>query len=518
MIPTRRALVAFISLGFSFVGCKDKPPPPEATVAPDKPAPEPSASAVATPTPSASAAIPPAPTRPANGPKFVVRHRTPKSGAIAWLDGAAAVCTDSSCEYDASLVTEKGEVDVMNPKGIMELRYPMAFRPGSQNSVRYEGEYPNICAVFGHWEDRSSNFAVTWKRIGKGWDQGTCPNTPSYYPEEDRPRPPRELDDALLHAPLADAGKSIIHGAGAPPVLIAEQALYIWNGKTWSKREAPWYKQKSAFEPGYYGLSKRPVRLKNGSTFIPEGGYLVDAQGEITALQFESEKTPVPADIDVGGIIWAKKHPWVLVVAGESMLLTTPDESAKALFVRAPIASRAARTITPAPASNNVAPGASASASAAASAGAIPEPALSASAMASADVDPPIAPPEKKGLGELKAFTSECSAPFVLLASPPKPGQVYATTREGLRGHSELQDLVTFYELVIDGKTYFGVQTKTEADARQFMEIVEKSIKGMKPSLRCLDVTSHVSDRYAPPEGIRVVGINLTTGELVPFD
>jgi hypothetical protein len=50
------------------------------------------------------------------------------------------------------------------------------------------------------------------------------------------------------------------------------------------------------------------------------------------------------------------------------------------------------------------------------------------------------------------------------------------------------------------------------------MEVVEKSIKGMKPALRCLDVASLVSDRYAPPPGIRVVGINLTTGELVPFD
>jgi hypothetical protein len=105
-----------------------------------------------------------------------------------------------------------------------------------------------------------------------------------------------------------------------------------------------------------------------------------------------------------------------------------------------------------------------------------------------------------------------------LLASPPKPGQAYATTREALRGHAELQDIVTFVEFVVERKTYFGVQTRTEADARLFMDIVEKSVKGMKPQLLCLDVLSLIPDRYAPPEGLRIVGINLTTGELVPFD
>lgn len=398
----------------------------------------------------------------------------------------------------------------------------MAFRPGSDNSIRYEGEYPNICAVFAHWEDRSSNFAVTWKRIGKGWDQGSCPETPDYRREEKMPRPPRELDDALLHAPFADAGQNIIHGAGAPPMLIAEQAFYVWNGKTWSKRDAPWKKQKSTIDAGYYALARRPVRLENGATLIPEGGYLVDARGEITALQIAAENTPVPGDIEVAGIVWAKKHPWILVGAGDSLLLTTPDESAKKIIIRASIPARTTPTKTPAPATTNVAPSPASnpapmpSASAAASAVAMPEPALSASAMASADVAP--LPPIEKGLGALEAFTGECTTPFVLLASPPKPGQVYATTREGLEGHGELQDLVIFYELVIDGKTYFGAQSKNESDARLFMDVVEKSIKGMKPSLRCFDVTSRVPDRYAPPEGIRVIGINVATGELIPFD
>jgi len=516
MIPMRRAFVALVSLGFSLVGCKDKPPPQEATVAPDKPAPEPSASVVAVPAPSASVAEAPAPIRTGTGPKFIVRHKDSKWSNFAWLDGAIAICGGMNCTTDAILITEKGIVDTMNPSGVMELNHPRINRKGAENSIRYEGVYPEICASFSSWVDRSDSFGVTWKRTGKTWVEGQCPITPYYHDFKviPRPRPPRELDDALLHAPITDAVQTMIHGANSPPMLIAEETLYMWDGKSWSKRAAPWKKQTEYLKPDQFPISKQPVRLKNGATFLPDGGYIIDSQGEIKTVQFISEKDPIPADSEVAGVIWAKKHPWMLVGDKESVYLATPDDSEKALFVRAEIPSRAIAAKAPIPQPKNPIP--APSASAATSAVAMPEPALSASAIASADAAP--APTAEKGLGELKAFTGECTTPFVLLASPPKPGQAYTTTREGLKGHGELQDIVTFYELVIDGKTYFGVQTKTEADARQFMEVVEKSIKGMKPALRCLDVASLVPDRYAPPEEIRVVGINLTTGELIPFD
>jgi hypothetical protein len=514
MNSTHRSLVALVSLGFSLAGCKDKPPPQEATVAPDKPAPEPSASAVAIPAPSASAVEAPPAIRTGNGPKFIVRHKDSKGSNLTWLDGAVAICSDSSCTFDAEVVTEKGIVDTMNPTGFLEFKFPFLATKKGDISIRYAGVYPDICANYLHWVDRSDSTSFSLIRTGKTWALGDCPPQGSWEPEGPPPRPPRELDDALLHAPIADAAQTMIHGANSPPVLIAEETLYLWNGKSWSKHAAPWKKQQAYLVPHQYRISQRAVRLKNGSTFLPHGGYVIDPQGEIKSVQFISEKNPVPADSEVAGVYWAKKFPWLLVGTNDSVYLTTPDDSEKALFARAEIPGRtfAVKAPVPPPKPPTPAP----SASAASSAVAMPEPALSASAIASADAAP--LPPTEKGLGALEAFTSECTTPFVLLASPAKPGQVYTTTREGLKGHSELQDLVIFYELVIDGKTYFGAQSKNESDARLFMDVVEKSIKGMKPSLRCFDVTSRVPDRYAPPEGIRVIGINLTTGELIPFD
>lgn len=515
MKPTRYAFVGSFLLGFSLVGCKDKPPPQEATVAPDKPALEPSASSVAVPAPSASAVEDPPANRTGNGPKFIVRHKDSTGASLTWLDGAVAICSSSSCTFDAEVVSEKGIVDTMNPTGFLEFKFPfLATRKKGDISISYAGVYPDVCAHYSDWVDRSDSISFSLIRTGKTWDLGDCRPQGSWEPEGSPPRPPRELDDALLHAPIADAARFIVHGANSPPVLIAEETLYLWNGKSWSKHAAPWKKHKAYLAPNQYKISQRPVRLKNGTTFLPNGGYVVDAQGEIKTVQFTSEKDPIPADSEVAGVYWAKKFPWLLVGTEKNLYLTTPDDSEKALFVRAEIPWRtiAAKAPVAPPKTPTPAP----SASAASSAATIPEPALSASAIANADVAP--APPTEKSSSELKAFTGECTTPFVLLASPPKPGQVYATTREGLKGHGELQDLVIFYELVIDGKTYFGAQSKNESDARTFMEIVEKSITGMKPSLRCLDVSSRVPDRYAPPEGIRVIGINLTTGELIPFD
>jgi hypothetical protein len=517
MMSARPAFFALIFLGFSLSGCKDKPPPQEASVAPDKPAPTPSDSAVATPAPSASAVEPAPAPRTATGPRFMVRYKARIGDRMFWLGAGIVVCAAGSCNNDASLITEKGEVDTMNPTGVTELHYPRAFKAERSNTIQYMGDYPEICAEYGSYLDRTDFFSVIWKRTGKTWSEGRCPQSPDYEREETIPRPPRDLDDALLHAPIADSSKKIVHGASGPPMLIAEETLYSWDGKIWSKREAPWKKQKTELERFSYPLSKRPVRLANGSTYVPDGGYLIDTKGEISAIQVIDEKDPVPADATVAGIIWANQHPWVVAEANNTTWITSPDESAKSIFMRASIPARTIPAKTPAPTATIAPPSAPASASAASSAAAPPEPALSASAASSAEAPPaPNAP--ANGLSELKAFTADCPTPFVLLASPRKPGQEYATTRAGLKGHSELQDIVTFVEIVIDGQTFFGAQTKNEADAHQFMEVIEKSIKGMKPSLRCLDALSRIPDRYAPPEGIRIIGINLTTGELIPFD
>lgn len=496
----RHTIFAAFSVGFAFIGCKDKPAPQGATVAPDIPPPTPSTSAVVTPAPSASATevspIPP-------GHRFTVHHRATRKHPVAFLGAGIVLCQDDACRADAFLITEKGLTDTYNPLDAMNAKDPKNFPKNEFVGFVYRGEYPQICATLVFEGDRTGTGGPTVKRTGKTWAIGECPESSAYNEEPPAPRPPREFDEALLHAPIANAAKTIVYGASAPPMLIAPRALYVWEGKTWSKREAPWEKTRQTFERRRYPVSQRLTRLTSGATLVTEGGYLIDAKGEISPVHLIQDDKSISPNVEVIGALWTKDFPWLVGLEGNEFYLATPDKSDNISYVRATIASRVVPTTKTSTAAARPSPA--------------PEPSPSASAATSAAA-PPSTPASASGLTEPKPFTAACTTPFVLLASPPKPGQAYATTREGLRGHGELQDLGTFLELVIEGKTYFGVQTKTEADAKQLMDVVETSVKGMKPALRCLDVLSLVTDRYAPPEGIRVVGINLTTGELVPFD
>lgn len=497
----RFSVFAALCLGFVLHGCKDKPAPQGATVAPDTPPPPPSATAIA-PAPSASVTAP----APGQGHRFIVRRKVPnQSLQPIWFLGAGIVaCQDLSCREDAFLITEEGSTESYNPLAVMRVKEPKLFPKESVAGVIYHGDYPNICAITVFPDDRTGTGGSSIKRTGKTWVLGECPRRDGNSREETIPRPPREFDDALLHAPMAGAAKTLVYGAGAPAMVIEQQVLYVWDGKTWSKREAPWTKNQRELKNHLLHESRRPVRLANGMTIVPEGGFLIDTKGEVSPLQLVHDDKPISKDAEIVGALWAPKFPWLLGYDGTDIYLSTPDKNENIAYEKASLVGRPPAA-KPAPAATIASPQASPSASAG-----TPEPSPSASAAA------PAFP--SSSLGNPRAFTAECKTPFVVLASPPKPGQAYATTREGLRGHGELQDIVTFVEIVIAGKTIFGVQTRNEADARQFMEVVEKSVKGMKPALQCLDVLSLVPDRYAPPEGIRLVGINLTTGELVPFD
>lgn len=532
-MPLRRIHFALFSLGLTFLGCKDKPAPEGASVRPDIPPPAPSATAVVTATPSASA-VEQAPTPPPTsawpaGPKFAVRHHTSQKSHFAWLGKAVVVCDSGLCRGDAFAVTEKGIVDTYEPTEAIQLRHPQALKlDGLPWGYSYSGNYPDVCTTVIYYGDRDNSTGVTLKRSGKTWVDGNCASSPSYndYPEVVR-RPPRELDDALLHAPIADAAKTIVRGANAPPMLIAKNALHVWDGKTWSTKEGPWKSHDLNAFRNETTPSTRPVRLANGSTLVLEGGYYINAQGEIGALQLIQDDKPVAANVEIVGAIWEEKSPWLIAMDDKEIYLATIDASEKTSFVRAPIPERSGGSPIPAQAPQipNNAPSAIAGAAPPSTANPAPSgststPELIPSAWddfnAATKTAPSNAAPSKPV--ELPAFTAECKTPFVLLASPPKPGQTYATTRESLKGHGEFQDLVTFVEIVIDEKTLFGVQTRTEADAKSFIELVTKNVKGMKPALRCFDVVSKIPDRYAPPPGMRIVGINLTTGELVPFD
>ncbi len=516
---------AALSLGITLLGCKDKPDAEGAKVRPDVPPPAPSATAVVTAAPSASAVEQaPAPARPA-GPKFAVRYKDKHDAHYAWVGNGIVVCSSRLCLGDAFMVTEKGVVDTYDPTEAIKLRHPDALKlDGPVWGYSYGGDYPEICTTVIYYGDRDNSPGVTLKRSGKTWVDGHCSsgasNLPDYEDEIHMPPLPREFDDALLHAPIANAAKTMIRGAGAPPMLFDEKALYVWDGKTWGKHDAPWSKAHRTVKTDVVTHSTQTVRLANGSTFVPRGGYLIDPSGTITAIQLVPGDKPIPSDVEIVGIIWNSKFPWIIGANADEIFLSTPEASEKMQFVRAPLAARALLAPKPSAAPPPAPTPPPSTAANPAPSGSTHTPELIPTAWDDFNAATRPAPSSTAAPKpvELPAFTAECKTPFVLLASPPKPGQAYATTRESLKGHGEFQDLVTFVEIVIDEKTLFGVQAKTEADARSFMELVEKNVKGMKPALKCFDVVSQIPDRYNPPEGKRIVGINLTTGELVPFD
>lgn len=513
---------AAFSLGITLLGCKDKPAPEGATVRPDVPPPAPSATAVVTATPSASAIVeaptpPPTSAWPA-GPRFAVRYRAPKNATLFWLGAGVVVCDSGSCFLDAHLITEKGVTDTYEPRKMMEAKHPQVMNGGENSSLRmaYDGVYPEVCAQLYDDGSRNVSWVLSMKRTRGTWEDGICPSAPNEYEDPAAiKRPPRDLDDALLHAPIAGAQKSMLRGANAPPMLVADQVLYVWDGKTWTKRDAPWKKPQKTVERSAPGPSDATFRLTNGMTMVTQGGYVVNEKGEILALQLLEGDKPVGPNVEVVGAIWDNKFPWIVAMDDKEIYITSPDARDKLSFVKAPIAIRepaakkAAPAPTPTPTPANPAPSGSTN---------TPELIPSAWDDFNAATRPAPSSNAPSKPVELPAFTAECKTPFVLLASPPKPGQAYATTRESLKGHGEFQDLVTFVEIVMNEKTLFGVQTRTEDDARKFMELVEKNVKGMKPALKCFDVVSQIPDRYNPPDGMRIVGINLTTGELVPFD
>jgi len=114
-------------------------------------------------------------------------------------------------------------------------------------------------------------------------------------------------------------------------------------------------------------------------------------------------------------------------------------------------------------------------------------------------------------------FHAKCSAPFVVLATPPSLFWGYETLRGALQGHGELQDDLVFVEFKHGATVYFGAQAKSEDVARRFFDLA-KTVKGIRPQLTCLDAVSRIADRYAPPPGMRLVLVNLTTGELIRLD
>ena len=121
----------------------------------------------------------------------------------------------------------------------------------------------------------------------------------------------------------------------------------------------------------------------------------------------------------------------------------------------------------------------------------------------------------------LMVFTFPGSA-VVKRTSTGTPGAGTAATALQLDAH----------RAALTGHCYRMLGSLAEADdaVQETMLRAWRSLEGFdgRSSLRtwlyriathvCLDALSRITDRYAPPPGIRVVPINLATGELVPLD
>ncbi|MBK8255870.1 MAG: hypothetical protein IPK82_24785 [Polyangiaceae bacterium] len=545
----------------ALLGCGKSAPSGAAVSA--EPVPSASASAAAiTEKPTNAPDAPKAPDMP-KGPKFISRAKLTEGGTLYWAGAGVIWCPTWGCIGDAYLYTEKGQVDTYDPREAMKVHYSYLFKFGEKQQVqiKYWGDYPEICANYSWWNDRTDFGGQTLKRSGKTWVPDSC--SEARYEDPKIPRPPRDLDDALLHAPVAGAASSMIFGAGGPALLVVDGGYHTWDGKVWTFHQAPVMDYLPSDDAKDAPISKRPVRMVNGNTIVPRGGFVIDPQGKIASFEMEHEGKPLAADAKAKGFVWAQKSPWMVVSYERELYLLTAEKVGKDEYTRAVPVGRPPRVAakkTPAlaptpsaPTSSTAAASASASpsasapvaASASASSSQAVAPALSASGAASvapsvsvsatasiipsasaapmASVEPtstvsaePVSDPNE--VGAPKNYTAACTTPFVLLATPPKPGGTFDTTRAGLKGASEFQDIATFVEYTHEGKLYFGVQVKTEETARKFMAAVESRVKGMKPQLTCADVLSKIPDRYSPPEGMRVIGINLTTGELVSLD
>lgn len=101
--------------------------------------------------------------------------------------------------------------------------------------------------------------------------------------------------------------------------------------------------------------------------------------------------------------------------------------------------------------------------------------------------------------------TEYCETPFVLLytlgkKAPPKYD--YPATRAALRGHTELQDKLTFVEFEREGRRYFGAKVPDFELGKGLAKLVKDKVPGSTPQLVCHD-----------PLVTRTLQIDLKTGD-----
>lgn len=321
------------------------------------------------------------------------------------------------------------------------------------------------------------------RRVGKGWDLASegHDRPPAFSGERARKGGaiPPAVAPTMTRAPFSRSEVVVVHGGSGPPALLVPSKIALWSGSAWTTSDAPW------------GEVDDAIRLASGATLVQSGKtlHLVSTTGAVSpavgATELADATTVTPHRV-------ARRAVVAVRTPTETRLLAWPDGGALPEPEAAPAPPAPAPAITAAPRGS-----ASAAASAAPTASAAP-----------AASGPAIAIPAPG------PFTAACTTPFVILVVRPEGAGAYdyPLVREALRGHPELADAITLFEFGAAQKLYFGAQVKDEATARKIVELVAE--KKVRAQLGCLDVLARVPDRNAPPAGVRVLNVNLTTGEL----
>ncbi len=424
---------------------------------------------------SAIAATLEAPARPKPALELTLVKTFARQPEIFQLSTGLVFCED--CRIGAADRADERPVSVFDEHGFRPMPWQLkdqqfagffrgpvsgALKQTGGGSYRFRGTEAAapLLEIYGYFDDdgidRNGALVIShrFQRVANGWQQSEDyaaePNDP--VEQQQPPRSlPREYDDALLHAPyLGELPQlpSLIAGGDGPLLIVDDQRLDYFDGKSWIRREVP--------------FEGRPVarRLSDGRTLLlARGGlFVLDREAKASEVLLP-DGTPV------------KSASWYLAGARPVFVVKNSVYAAADPVL----------AVLPPPKREDD--------------GKRPEP-----------------PEPKTGIAKLSNFTRSCATPFVVLFNPPGSNHPYHLVAAKLAGHGELQDKLTFVELEREDIHYFGAQAEDEASARALIEAYQAAEPRAKPILGCLDAKSYVGDRYARRWDAKIVMINLQAG------
>jgi hypothetical protein len=295
-------------------------------------APSGSASALASSAALGSASADPSPAPPAPaGPHLRRVAVGPMRPSIAVLGGTTAVLFHPGASKSLAVVDQAGgRVVPLDGKALTLEAVP---KLGSERMVRFYTELggtpERLCAKLGYGvEPRDDPSAVHNAYEGhvlfalgpSGWKKEACWVEPPKRARA-RPRPPRELDDALLRAPVMRGAEALVWGDTGPTLLVSPGGLHLWKRPHWLPRLAEWATREGGEALARHRLEGGDAlaghRLESGHTLVVPGGYLVDLEGKVTRLSVLDEQGRAMSDV-----------PHALVALGKVPLLVSHEGGA----------------------------------------------------------------------------------------------------------------------------------------------------------------------------------------------